>query len=88
MHWQANKKKKIKTKNNNYVNTIILALESFKYSSPYEIGIHDPLRISHSRHCKSLRAWWIGNTNTGTDVLMYLANEGHAGLSSGDLAEL
>lgn len=26
--------------------------------------------------------------NTGTDVLMYLANEGHAGLSSGDLAEL
>lgn len=26
--------------------------------------------------------------DTGTDVLTYLANEGHAGLSSGDLAEL
>lgn len=63
---------------------MILAPEGFKSSRLYDIGMHVPSRIIHSRHCKSLSVWWTGNT----DALMYLANERHADFCQVDLTEL
>lgn len=60
---------------------MILAPEGFKSSHLYDTGMHDPSRIIHSRHWKSLSVWWTGNT----DALMYLAN---ADFCQVDLTEL